>query len=315
MIVLARDGLRAYDIRGIGADAPCASWLFPPGALGASAPAAFAFGAARGWELFAVFVVAASGDLFYVTPVLPPGVLLPAADWQELRGDLEAAAEAPGHVQVCGREGTPRPCAAPRAPRPARSPPAGRLCRGCAREPALARLELRGGACAAVLAPLRPARGRPHPRPLLERPRRAGTAGALVGGPTREDGENASLVRKHCMRELPIVGAPLSQGPVAFTPALTIPAEQPGLAPPPAVDVAVFPPAALEYTAVALAYGDGRVLSVCSGGPLLPVWGRPPQRRGALASSDGLSVVLPRAAPGEQAPVRAPASGHSKICQ
>lgn len=100
VIVLSRDGLRIYDIREGGAVSPCAAWLFPPAALAGSVPVAFAFGAARGWELFAIFILTASGALYYVTPILPPGVLLPAADWHELRADLEAALASPGTINV-----------------------------------------------------------------------------------------------------------------------------------------------------------------------------------------------------------------------
>lgn len=99
VIVLSRDGLRAYDLRST-TSSPCAAWLFPPGALHGSLPVAFSFGAARGWELFSIFVLTTSGSLYIATPILPPGILLPSADWQELRRDLEAALSAQGPVQV-----------------------------------------------------------------------------------------------------------------------------------------------------------------------------------------------------------------------
>lgn len=147
VFVLSRDGLRAYDIRGGGAAAPSVAWLFPPGSLGGSAPTAFAFGAARGWELFAVFVLAESGALSYLTPVLPPGVLLPAADWNELRSDLAAADAAPAPVNVRASERW-RLCSGYRLQAPdcgASSPTAsspGRICRGCTHHASLAGHEL-----------------------------------------------------------------------------------------------------------------------------------------------------------------------------
>jgi hypothetical protein len=98
VVVLSRDGLRAFDVRvdSRGQREPCDSWLFPAGApAGGAPPTAFAFGAPRGWELLCVFVLCEDGSLHYITPVLPTGALLPSADWQELYDDISSAVAAP----------------------------------------------------------------------------------------------------------------------------------------------------------------------------------------------------------------------------
>ena len=96
IVVLSDDALRIFDVRATDPATPCDEWLFPSSGL-SSRPVALACGAARGWELLTLFVLCEDASVYYVTPLLPTGALLPAADWAELlaRSDSDAAAPLP----------------------------------------------------------------------------------------------------------------------------------------------------------------------------------------------------------------------------
>src|SRR4051794_19858676 len=93
LVVLTEDAVRMFDAREGEGSLPTDEWLLPPGAL-PSPPSALACGNARGWELLALLVLCEDGSLFYVTPTLPTGCLLPAADWGELLAMADAAGAA-----------------------------------------------------------------------------------------------------------------------------------------------------------------------------------------------------------------------------
>lgn len=112
VLALCADAVRLFDTDAANGGAPSSSttsvhdavatWLLPPVAPAGSCnqlpghlpapPVALAMGSARGWELLTAFIVCEDGAVFMLCPCLPPGCLLPAADWAELAMEADAAA-------------------------------------------------------------------------------------------------------------------------------------------------------------------------------------------------------------------------------
>lgn len=74
---------------------PVLSLPFAPGEL-LCPPVAACFGSARGWELLTLFILCEDASIHYVCPVVPPGCLLPASDWDALVQDCDAVMSSAG---------------------------------------------------------------------------------------------------------------------------------------------------------------------------------------------------------------------------
>jgi hypothetical protein len=95
LCVLCWDALRTFAVDVDGSGSLVATVVDEaPLSPGDAPPSAFAFGAARGWELLSVFIAGGDGSVAALCPFLPPGALLPSSDWAALLADADAAAAA-----------------------------------------------------------------------------------------------------------------------------------------------------------------------------------------------------------------------------